>query len=349
MTGVGFVGAGMIGQVAHIANFAETAGCGVVAIAELRPDLGRQAAKRFGIERLYPSHHELLRDPDVDAVVVVTRRPASGPIVLDALQAGKHVLSEKPMAHTLAQAEQLVRAANQARVKYAIGYMKRHDAGVAQAKTMLEAALQSGELGRIILIRAWCFTGDFMTGRQQFVMTDEPRPDGLSLWPIAPEWVPSSMHNDYAWFLNVFTHDLNLLRHLGGRTPKVTAVDLRRPNGRLAMFDFGDFPAVLEMGEVPFNEWQEGVEILFEKGRLRIELPPPLLQNRPASIQLYRAGERAEIVKPVVPWSWSFRRQAEAFIDDIAQDREPIASGADSAEDLRLAEHIWQHHVGHAK
>jgi predicted dehydrogenase len=345
MIGIGFVGGGMIGQIAHIANFADLPGCHIRALAELRPELGREAAKRFQIERVYPSHRELLLDPKVDAVVVATRRAATGPIVRDAFNNGKHVLSEKPMAATHALAQVLVNAAFSANRKYAIGFMKRHDFGVQQAKKILGELELSGELGRIIFMRGYCFGGDFLVGGTEFAMTKEVRPDGLELWPSAPDWIPRSLVDDYAWFLNVFVHDLNLLRFLAGGTPEVTGVDLRRPNGRLVMFDFGEFPGVLEMAEVDFGEWSEGVEILFEKGCLRVELPPPLLRNVPARVELYRGGERKEKVRPEVPWSWAFRRQAEAFIADIREGNEPIASGKDSLEDMILIERIWRRYL----
>jgi predicted dehydrogenase len=346
MIGIGFVGAGMIGQLAHISNFADLAGCQVRAIAELRPELGRQAAERFNIERVYPSHSELLNDPAIDAVVVVTRRQATGLIVRDALNAGKHVLSEKPMAPTYELARSLVDAAAAARRKYAVGFMKRHDAGVERAKKIADDLKDSGEFGRIVLMRAYCFGGEFLVGSADFAMTEEVRPEGLALWPQAPDWLPQTMATDYAWFLNVFVHDLNLLRYFAGKTPRVSAVDLRRPNGRVVLFDFGDFAGVLEMAEVPFHQWQEGIEIVFEKGRLRIELPPPLLRNVPARIELTYAGDRRDTAWPQVPWSWAFRRQAEAFLADIVADREPIASGKDSLEDMVLVEQIWRQHLG---
>jgi len=345
MIGIGIVGAGMVGQLAHIGNFVDLPGCEVRAIADLRPELGRQAAERFRIGHLYASHRELIADPAIDAVVVVTRRPATGPIVRDALLAGKHVLSEKPMAATLSLAESLVETAAAKQRKYAIGFMKRHDAGVVRAKKLLDELLQSKELGRVILMRAYCFGGEFLLGNAGFSMTEEVRPEGLELWPSAPDWVPQALTGDYAWFLNVFIHDINLLRFFGGHTPAVTAVDLRRPNGRLVMFDFGDFPAILEMAEVGFHEWREGIEILLEKGSVLVGLPPPLQRNTPARIEVYYGGERKQAVRPDVPWSWSFRRQAEAFITDIAADREPIASGRDSAEDMKLIEQIWRMHL----
>src|SRR5579864_8159819 len=191
------IGAGIIGHRSHLAHFTEIERCRVVALAELRPELGRQVCRKFGIPRLYSSHGEMLDDPEIEAVVVVTRRHATGPIVLDALRSGRHVLSEKPMAHTRAQGERLV-AAQPAGKRYSIGYMKRHDAGVAQAKALLDELRQSGELGQIVLVRAWCFGGDIRVGTHGFVMTDEVRPDGIELWPIAPDWLPTTLHEDYA-------------------------------------------------------------------------------------------------------------------------------------------------------
>lgn len=343
--GLGFVGAGMVGQVAHIANYVDLPGCRVVALAELRPRLGRMAAERFGIPRVYGSHQELLKDKEVDAVVVVTRPAAHGPIVLDALESGRHVLSEKPMAHTVEQAQRLVEAAERRNLRYTVGFMKRHDAGTQHAKDLLDSLRASGELGQVVLMRAWCFGGEFRCGTTDFVMTDEIRPDGLSTWPSAPDWIPPNLVQDYAWFLNVFLHDLNIIRYLAGAEPVVRAVDFSRRNGRVVMLDFGDFPAVLEMAEIASHDWQEGVEILFEKGRLSLQFPSPMLRNTPACVELTRADAPNETAIRKAPWSWAFKRQAEAFIEAIAAGGDPLASGRNSLGDLRLAEAIWRQHT----
>src|SRR5262249_26286870 len=195
--GIGMVGAGMVGQLAHLANFAKVPGCRVTAIAELRPQLGKLAAERFGVPRVYASHREMLAADAVDAVVVVTRRPATGPIVLDALQAGKHVLSEKPMAHSVEQGRRLVEAARARGLVYSIGFMKRHDAGTAAARRLLAEWLASGEMGSATLLRAWCYGGEFNLRPQDSVMSDEVRPEGLELWPTTPEFIPRAQREDY--------------------------------------------------------------------------------------------------------------------------------------------------------
>lgn len=346
MTGdvkIGMIGAGMVGQLAHLANYVRTPGCRVTALAELRPELGKAAMERFGVPQMYGSHVEMLAASEIDAAVVVTRRPATGPIVLDVLNAGKHVLSEKPMAHTTEQAKRLVKAAADRNLVYSVGYMKRHDEGTAVAKKLLDELAASNELGRIVMMRGYCFCGDFNVHPEGFVMTGEIRPDGLSLWPTAPDWLPPQFAEDYAWFLNVFAHDLNILRYFTGQDLKVRSVDLDRRNGRVALFDAGAYPVVLEMGEQAGTEWTEGVDIQFEKGRLTIQFPSPLIEDKSAIVTLTRGKATVTIDTGA---SWSFRRQAEAFIGDIADKRRPIASGEDSVKDLDLVERIWRVYLG---
>ena len=213
---IGMVGAGMVGQLAHLANFTQIPGCRVTALAELRPRLGALAAEKFGVPTVFDTHRDMLAADVIDAAVVVTRRPATGPVVLDVLNAGKHVLSEKPMAHTIEQGSRLVEAAARRQLTYSIGFMKRHDEGTAAAKQLLGQLIANNDLGRVILMRGWCFCGEFNIRSDGFVMTDESRPDGLDLWPSAPDWLPKKFHEDYAWFLNVFVHDLNILRYFVG-------------------------------------------------------------------------------------------------------------------------------------
>jgi predicted dehydrogenase len=205
--------------------------------------------------------------------------------------------------------------------------------------------MASGALGRVLMVRAWCYGGEFGCGANGYVMTDEVRPEGVALWPVAPDWIPTLRHLDYAWFLNVFVHDLNLLRYFVGTIPRVRGVDLSRPKGRLVLFDCGDFPAVLEMAEQYGTTWQEGLEMIFEQGRLQLTFSSPLQRNHPAIVTITRGGETTRLA---TDWSWSFRRQAEAFVADVVNKRPPIASGADSVRDLELAEEIWRHHLGYA-
>jgi predicted dehydrogenase len=66
------------------------------------------------------------------------------------------------------------------------------------------------------------------------------------------------------------------------------------------------------------------------------------LKNVPASVELYRAGNVQQITSPQCNWTWAFRRQARAFVEDILEGRPSLSPGAEALEDLRLCEQMWR-------
>lgn len=343
---LGMIGAGFIGQLAHLMNYVEVRGCRVVALAELRPELRRRVGERYGIPRLYPTHSELIADKDVDAVIVVSSRAHTAPIVLDCLRAGKHVLSEKPMAGTAEQGQRLVDAAAERGLCYAVGYMKRYDEGVQLAKNLLDDALVSGELGHILFARAHCYMGDSYARADGHVVTDEKVEYPDEGWPTFPTFLPVDEQKPFAAFVNTYSHNTNLLRHLLGRVPEVEHASLSARDlsfrGQVAVLSFGSFVATLETGRASSRGWDEVTEIYFSDGRLTLRTPPALLRNVPAAVELYRAGSTQQITLPQCNWTWAFRRQAEAFVKDVVEGTTPLSSGADALVDLQLIEEMWR-------
>ncbi|MCA1428390.1 MULTISPECIES: Gfo/Idh/MocA family oxidoreductase [unclassified Bradyrhizobium] len=336
--GIGIIGTGMVGQMCHLANFVANPACRVVAIADLRPDLAAAAAQKFGVSRVYGTHRELLADSEVSAVVVVTKRRATGPIVLDALNSGRHVLSEKPMAYTTAQANLLVEAARQENLVYSIGYMKRHDAGVARAFEVLTRLRNDRSLGDVVRAKGWCFGGDTGRSRDNFVMTGETRPDGIELWQDGPDWMPSAMRAGYDNFLNVFSHIINLARYLLGSSPTVADSSVETSGAARITLDFDGIACTLDLVNGSEGAWREGLTIDFERGALTIELPAPFAEEE-ARVILDHQDETTQLVHAT---SWAFRRQAAAFVSDVTERRMPLASGQDSVTDIALAEAIWK-------
>ena len=131
------------------------------------------------------------------------------------------------------------------------------------------------------------------------------------------------------------------MRYLFGKTPVVSRVQFNDPGYKLAMLDFGGYSTLLETGSFPGRVWDENAEIYFANGRLRIELPPALLRNVPAKLELTQGNVQETIPLQSSP-SWSFKRQAEAFIQDATQGRASVSSGIDSLEDIRLIETMWK-------
>jgi len=338
---IGMIGAGFIGQLAHLMNFIEVVNCKVQAVAEYKPVLRQKVAARYDIPQTYATHVELLQQADVDAVVVVTPRPFTGPIVLDCLKAGKHVLSEKPMVGNAEQAKVLLEAAEINGVKYAVGYMKRFDEGVEAAKKALKEVLETGSLGTILGVHATCYMGNSYCNPYGHVVTDEKAEYTLSGWSIAPEWLPTEYHQPFGAYLNTYSHVTNLLRYLFEETPVVEYVNLTDHGGQLAVLGFEKFVATLETGKMSHRGWSEEIRIKFSDGEINIAMPPALLRNIPASVEIYRAGIVQEKIRPCVNWSWAFKRQAESFVSDILENKSMRNSAQEAYQEILLTEEIW--------
>ena len=344
--GIGFVGLGRIGQIAHLDSFYQVKGGHIAAVSDLRPELLARVAEKYAPLSAYANHHELLEDKKVDAVVVVTRRNATAPIVQDCLEAGKHVLSEKPMAHSVSSARKLVEIAARKQLIYAVGFMKRYDPQVAALKVFFDDAMAKGSLGELLTVNGFCHAGDTGAPTSGFEMTNEPRPEGLHLADTGPDWMPRKYWAAFDWFLNVNSHLLNSVRYFFGEPSSLSTVDFTEDNQRTVSLTYPHGLVKLDFAEYSTPGWHEGLEIVFEKGRLKLAFPPPLKAGAIAKIEIETAKEIQQL--PPLPdfgQQWSFVRQAQAFVDNIRAESPSISSGEASLNDLTLAEEIWRQSI----
>lgn len=110
----------------------------------------QDVATRFGVQRTFTNYHDLLADPQVDAVCVVTMWDQHAAPTLAALAAKKHVFLEKPMASTVAECRTIVAAAEQAETAFMVGHICRFNPRYAAARQ----EIASGKIGRIISMYA---------------------------------------------------------------------------------------------------------------------------------------------------------------------------------------------------
>jgi UDP-N-acetyl-2-amino-2-deoxyglucuronate dehydrogenase len=143
--GVGISGGGVIGNV-HADALAGVGNARLVAVAEPREDAGRAFADKFDAT-WYESYEEMLRDPGVDVVIVATPSGLHPVQTIAAAGAGKHVITEKPMAISADGATGMIEACESAGVRLAVIFQNRLLPDVFRVKRAIEAGL----LGRIIL------------------------------------------------------------------------------------------------------------------------------------------------------------------------------------------------------
>ncbi|TCC51478.1 Gfo/Idh/MocA family oxidoreductase [Kribbella pittospori] len=146
---VGVVGLGWAGQ-SHMTAYESHPGIELVAIAGREPDLRAELGGRFNIEAAYESADSLLEHPKLDAVSVATPTFLHAPISIAALQAGLHVLCEKPLGRTAQEAASVVQAAARNDRVLDVAFNKRGRPAVIA----LQRLIAQGRLGRIYYGRA---------------------------------------------------------------------------------------------------------------------------------------------------------------------------------------------------
>ncbi len=122
-------------------------------MADLDPELGQRTAQAWGWGALSRDWRDVTRAPDVDLVLVLTPNDTHAEISQDAFAHGKHVLCEKPLAHTLEAAQAMYRAAAASGCQHQVGFVYRKWPGPAFARQLIAA----GELGEIVHYRGHFF------------------------------------------------------------------------------------------------------------------------------------------------------------------------------------------------
>jgi predicted dehydrogenase len=144
---VGIVGAGNIAR-NHVTGY-RAAGAEVIAIADTSPAVLTRRAREWGVEHVFTELSELLALPGLDAVSVCTPNAAHHAATLAAATAGVHVLCEKPVSLSLAEADEMIEACQRAGVVLAIDHHLRANPAVVRARSMIE----DGAIGRVTFLR----------------------------------------------------------------------------------------------------------------------------------------------------------------------------------------------------
>lgn len=133
----------------HLECFAKNPLARVVAVCGLNAAFAAETAKKFGVPFSTADYRDLLRMKDLDAVSIAVPTGIHAPVAIDFLNAGKHVLVEKPMSHTRASALEMAAAARRNGVVLTVHHNRRYEPGAQYVKRLVD----SGALGEIYFVR----------------------------------------------------------------------------------------------------------------------------------------------------------------------------------------------------
>ncbi len=280
--------------------------CGVVAIASRRPDQARAAADRLGIRDAYGSYEELIAADDLDAIYIPLPNDLHAEWTMKAAQSGKHILCEKPLGMTSAEARQMAQACENAGVKLAEAFMYRHHPTWVEARRLLD----SGAIGDLVAVQSW-----------------------FSYFNDDPANIRNRMENGGGAIMDIGCYNINLSRMLfGGEPTRIQASVRRDPVMGIDTLS----SAVLEFvggGQATFtcstrSEGYQRVHIVGTGGRIEIEIPFNIPPDRETRIFITRYGKPAETL--TFPPADQYTIQAELFAQAILNDT-PVVVGIDDA------------------
>ena len=163
---VGVLGCGPIAQAAHFEACTKARNAELYAICDVADDLRNRMAATHAPTRSFADYDAMLADPELEAVIIATSDAFHVPAALGALQAGKHVLCEKPLATGIEEAESLRAAITASGKVLQVGHMKRFDAGLQAARAFID-----GPMGAMVALKAW-----YCDSTHRYPMTDAVQP-----------------------------------------------------------------------------------------------------------------------------------------------------------------------------
>lgn len=307
---VGVLGAGPISQAAHFGACRKAKNAELYAICDVAEDLLDRMSAIHAPRTAYADYDAMLADPNVDAVIVAIADQFHVPMALKALEAGKHVLVEKPMGVTVEECEKLKKRAEATRLVVQVGTEKRFDEGISFARDFIRE-----EMGEMIALRAW-----YCDSTHRYTMTDAVQPViEASEKAKRPEGDPKSDLRRY-YILGHASHLLDTARFLGGEI-EVIRTRLVEKFGAYCWFsevEFADGSAGhLDLTIKVRMDWHEGFQVYGEHGSVLGKTYNPWYYKS-SDVECFSEKD-GQYHRPLAADGHFFRRQVEGFAEAILE------------------------------
>jgi predicted dehydrogenase len=317
--GVAVIGAGYWGK-NLVRNMAQLER--LVAVCDASEAVRARISVAHPSVRVTADIQDVLDDPAVGAVMVVVPSSKHYEVARRALLAGKHTYVEKPIAHDVAKAEDLVALAEAADVQLMVGHLLLYHPCI----TWMKDAIDAGELGRVL----------YMTCER--VNLGKVRSDENAMWSLAPHDVSVILHLLGDTPTEVAAHGLTYLQQQAG-IEDVVFLTLRYADGRAAHIHVSwldphkrrRFTVVGSRKMVTFDDMKAEKIRVFDKGVEGLDEAPDYASY--GDLLTLRQGD---IHSPHVPMREPLRVLCQSFLDAIDHGTTPLTDGRNGVDVLRV-------------
>lgn len=350
---IGIVGCGEVTQIIHLPALAQMpAEYEVTALCDVSEKVLAAVAARQPAASTYTDYRDLVSANDVDAVLIANPHAYHTTVAIAALQHGKHVMIEKPMSMTLAEADALAEAERTSGRIVQVGYMRRHAGAFVEAVKLIESERQNIRFARV---------HDFIGANQiiiddtSMVVRDRNLPDASvrelkalnegKLFEAIGTTDPA-LTRAYSLLLGLSSHDISAMRELLGRPQRVLNATQRLGGLCItATFDYGHFVCEFATGVDQIPRFDAFLEVYGEHRITRVDYDTPYIRNIPAQLTIVRAEGKAGLNRSVSYPSRldSFVVEWKTFFDHVTNGTRPKTTVADSREDIEIFLEIMTH------
>jgi UDP-N-acetylglucosamine 3-dehydrogenase len=320
---VAVVGCGSIARYRHLPEFELNKNVEIAAVCDIVPSRAEEMAEKYDA-KAFTDYQEILKLEEIDAISVCLPNYLHAPVSIDALDAGKHVLCEKPMATSSEEAEAMITAARENGKKLMIGHNQRFVASHQKAKEIIN----SGKLGRITSFKTTFGHG----GPEGWSI------DGAESWFFKKEQAFIGAMGDLG------VHKADLMRYLLGEFSEVGSfIETNAKN-----FSEVDDNAVCILRTVDgvigtiaaswaytSNSADNSTIIYGEKGVLKIEADPEY-----SLIEQYQNGEviyhKLSKIQTNEDGGQTTTNVINHFVESILEDEEPLITGEEGKKSLEI-------------
>jgi predicted dehydrogenase len=339
---VGVVGCGQIAQISHMPYLQELSCYQISAICDLSPGVVDKLGEKYHVENRYTDFNEVVKQDDLDIVLVTNKNHAAPAIA--AMENGKHVLVEKPIAFNLKQADEMIRAAKTNNVKLMVGFMKRYDPAYEMMKRMMK------EVEKIHLIRVHGFAGTYEINFEIYdlVSASDLDPKVLSeaikqdqadiLADIGPD--RDDLLDAHDIMIHLCIHDINALHGLYGLPEKIVSAQLFDSNFVTALMEYENgVHLTWESGNLTtLVDWDEQIIVFGSNMSIELKFPFPYLKNAATVLNIRESVDNSASSRQIVTsYDEAFKREWRHFYDCIVNDKQPLTSGEEAKQDLEFA------------
>ncbi|MDO8588070.1 MAG: Gfo/Idh/MocA family oxidoreductase [Armatimonadota bacterium] len=330
---IGFIGTGRICQGHHLPVWAAMPDVEIFAVCDIKPDVAQLVAEKYGVKHVFADYNEMLKMDEIAAVDICTPNDVHSAAGVASLNAGKHVMVEKPIARTAAEAQVMVDAAKKTGRKLQVGQCIRFDAASQALKRFADA----GDMGDVYYARAQAI-----------------RRRGVPTWGV----FTSKEKQGGGPLIDLGVHILDLTLWLMGHPKPISAagVAYNKFGGRADVanawgpWDPDEF--TVEDFAAGFIRFENGASVMVETSfaaNIEKDIFNTALMGTEGGceyspVRMFREEHQTLLdVTPVgLPTVDRFQRELQAFADAVINDTEPPVTGEQALIVSKIMDAIYE-------